>query len=42
MGFPIGDERMGGGTLAEAFVYHFWLGVVCNSFVASDWVDSDE
>lgn len=49
MDFPIGDvgvfcgdERVGGRELAEASVYHFWLGVVCNYFVAGDWIDSDE
>ena len=33
---------MGGGELAEASVYHFWLGVAYNYFVAGNWVNSDE
>lgn len=33
---------MGDKELAEASVYHFWLGVVCNYFVPGDLVDSDE
>ena len=33
---------MDSGELEEASVYHFCLDVVCNYFVAGDWVDSNE